>query len=101
SPREVRRAPKLSDCRSVAELLIGCFGCMSWPESFLEPGCWRRQRPSLNTHHVYEAHAQREVARIAESIQGTRSRPRLAPAKCRNLRLWVVAAPPEDRLIRV
>lgn len=59
------------------------------------------QPPNPKTRYFYETHTRRGAApNQTESIQGTRSRPRLAPENFRNVRLWVVAAPPEDRLIR-
>ena len=59
-------------------------------------------RRALKTRYFYETHTRRGAApNQTESIQGTRRHPRLAPEKFRNVRLWVVAAPPEDRLIRV
>jgi hypothetical protein len=61
------------------------------------------QPPNPNTHYFDEDTrvAQGCAEPNPESIQGTRSRPRLVPEKLRNKRLWVVAAPPKDRLIRV
>jgi len=75
---------------------------MLLPESIHVPGAGVASGRTRNTRHCHEDTLKaRSAPDQTESSQGTRSRPRLVPAGCRNLRLWVVAAPPEDRLIRV
>src|SRR5437868_5375053 len=101
SPRDARREPNVSDWRSAAELLIGCFGCMSWPESFLEPGCWGHQRPNLKTHYVYEALTRARRSRRSPNPSGN-AKPSASGAGQRpELETLGGRRAPQDRLIRV
>ncbi|CCV16037.1 hypothetical protein MESS4_830257 [Mesorhizobium sp. STM 4661] len=85
--------------RSIVPLRVVASG--SLPQ--FDPDARPLTSPAAGPEHASlpRRHTQDTGPRPIGPFQGTRSYPHPAPEWLRSMRLWVVAAPPEERLIRV